>query len=60
MHLSLLPYPSCWYQLRFVFNYFLSVAQNSKTHIRLLRILILHISLAHYISSDNRDLLYKR
>lgn len=38
---------------------FLSVAQNSKTHIRLLRILILHTSLAHYISSDNRGLLYK-
>lgn len=36
---------------------FLSVAQNSKTHIRLLMILILHTSLAHYISSDNRGLL---
>lgn len=50
MHLALPPHPSYQYQIRFVFNYFLlSVAKNSKTHIRLLRILILCTSLAHVI-----------
>lgn len=50
MHPAPPPHPSYQYQLRFVFNYILlSVAQNSKTDIRLLRILILCTSVAHSV-----------
>lgn len=50
MHPAPPPHPSYQYQPRFVFNYILlSVAQNSKTDIRLLRILILCTSVARSI-----------